>query len=118
MNTNEAAARNAYQLAEREDLAGRVELYRFFVDGDTVIVELALQGTQKEPLELPLGTIQPTGQRMDAPCCAVFRLKKRQDSILRLLSVRHGDLDAIARSSNIEMSSSSLHFTREERIER
>ena len=23
------------------------ELYRFFVDGDTVIVELALQGTQK-----------------------------------------------------------------------
>jgi len=51
------------------------ELYRFFVDGDTVIVELALQGTQKGPLELPLGTISPTGKRMDAPCCDVFRLK-------------------------------------------
>ena len=51
------------------------ELYRFFVDGDTVIVELALQGVQKGPLELPLGTIQPTGKRMDAPCCDVFRLK-------------------------------------------
>src|SRR5690242_8047503 len=36
------------------------ELYRFFVDGDTVIVELALQGTQKGALELPLGTIPPT----------------------------------------------------------
>ena len=51
------------------------ELYRFFVDGDTVIVELALQGTQKGPLQLPLGTIEPTGKRMDAPCCDVFRLK-------------------------------------------
>ena len=51
------------------------EWYRFFVDGDTVIVELALQGTQKGPLELPMGTIAPTGKRMDAPCCDVFRLK-------------------------------------------
>ena len=51
------------------------ELYRFFVDGDTVIVELALQGTQTGPLKSPLGTIQPTGKRMDAPCCDVFRLK-------------------------------------------
>jgi ketosteroid isomerase-like protein len=51
------------------------ELYRAFVAGDTVIVELALQGTQKGPLELPLGTIPPTGRRMNAPCCDVFRLK-------------------------------------------
>ena len=51
------------------------ELYRFFVDGDTVIVELALQGTQMGPLKSPLGKIQPTGKRMDAPCCDVFRLK-------------------------------------------
>src|SRR4029077_17890306 len=35
------------------------ELYRFFVVGDTVIVELALQGTQDGPLQLPLGTIPP-----------------------------------------------------------
>ena len=113
MNANEAAVRNAYQVAERKDLAAWVncfsedgtftdesigvtyrgkdlsrpvenyaaafpdmhrELYRFFVDGDTVIVELALQGTQKGPLKLPLGTLQPTGKRMDAPCCDVFRL--------------------------------------------
>jgi ketosteroid isomerase-like protein len=51
------------------------ELYRFFVVGDTVIVELALQGTQNGPLELPSGTIPPTGKRMNAPCCNVFRLK-------------------------------------------
>ena len=114
MNANEAAVRNAYQVAERKDLAAWVncftedgtftdesigvtyrgkqlsqpveiyaaafpdmhrELYRFFVDGDTVIVELALQGTQNGPLKSPLGTIQPTGKRMDAPCCDVFRLK-------------------------------------------
>ena len=51
------------------------ELYRFIVVGDTVIVELALQGTQNGPLELPSGTIPPTGKRMNAPCCDVFRLK-------------------------------------------
>jgi ketosteroid isomerase-like protein len=51
------------------------ELYRFFVVGDTVIVELALQGTQNGPLEFPSGTIPPTGKRMNAPCCDVFRLK-------------------------------------------
>jgi ketosteroid isomerase-like protein len=114
MNVNETAVRNAYQVAERKDLAGWVkcftedrtltdesigvtyrgkqfsragrdlrgrfpdmhrELYRVFVDRDTVIVELALQGTQNGPLELPMGTIPPTGKRMDAPCCDVFWLK-------------------------------------------
>jgi len=50
------------------------ELYRFFVDGDIVIVELALQGTHNGPLYLPAGILQPTGKRMDAPCCDVFRL--------------------------------------------
>jgi ketosteroid isomerase-like protein len=51
------------------------ELYRLFVSVDTVIVELALQGTHKGPLALPFGNIPPTGKRMDAPCCDVFRLK-------------------------------------------
>ena len=51
------------------------ELYRVFVSGDTVIVELALQGTHKGPLALPFGSIPPTGKKMDAPCCDVFRLK-------------------------------------------
>jgi steroid delta-isomerase-like uncharacterized protein len=50
------------------------ELYRFFDAGDTVVVELALQGTHKGPLALPTGTIPATGKRMDAPCCDVFRL--------------------------------------------
>jgi ketosteroid isomerase-like protein len=50
------------------------ELYRFFVDGDVVIVELALQGTHKGPLQFPAGILPPTGKRMDAPCCDVFRL--------------------------------------------
>jgi len=51
------------------------ELYRVFATGDTVIVELALQGTHLGPLALPSGTIQPTGKHMDAPCCDVFQLK-------------------------------------------
>ena len=51
------------------------ELYNFYVTGDVVVVELALQGTHKGPLVLPQGTVAPTGKRMDAPCCDVFRLK-------------------------------------------
>jgi ketosteroid isomerase-like protein len=51
------------------------ELYRVFATGDTVIVELALQGTHLGPLALPSGTLQPTGKRMNAPCCDVFQLK-------------------------------------------
>ena len=50
------------------------ELYNLYVIGDTVVVELALQGTHKGPLALPQGTVPATGKRMDAPCCDVFRL--------------------------------------------
>jgi predicted ester cyclase len=50
------------------------ELYRFVSVGDVVIVELALQGTNKGPLPTPMGIIPATGKRMDAPCCDVFRL--------------------------------------------
>jgi ketosteroid isomerase-like protein len=50
------------------------ELYAFYVVGDTVVVELALQGTHKGPLALPSGTFAPTGKRMNAPCCDVFQL--------------------------------------------
>ena len=39
------------------------ELYAFYLIGDTVVVELALQGTHKGPLELPIGIIAPTGKR-------------------------------------------------------
>jgi ketosteroid isomerase-like protein len=51
------------------------ELYDVYVRGEDVIVELALQGTHDGPLWLPQGTLPPTGNRMDAPCCDVFRLK-------------------------------------------
>jgi predicted ester cyclase len=50
------------------------ELYRSFSVGDVVVVELALQGTHKGPLPTPMGILPPTGKRMDAPCCDVFRL--------------------------------------------
>jgi ketosteroid isomerase-like protein len=50
------------------------ELYTFYVTGDIVVVQLALQGTHDGPLKLPQGTIPPTGKRMDAPCCDVFEV--------------------------------------------
>lgn len=50
------------------------ELRTFYVVDDMVIVQLSLQGTHLGPLELPAGTVPPTGKRMDAPCCAVFEL--------------------------------------------
>jgi ketosteroid isomerase-like protein len=51
------------------------ELNHFHLANDVVIVELMLQGTHKGPLDLPMGIIPATGERMDAPCCDVFRLK-------------------------------------------
>ena len=50
------------------------ELYNIYTSGNVVVVQLALQGTHKGPLKLPSGTIPPTGNRMDAPCCDVFEL--------------------------------------------
>jgi ketosteroid isomerase-like protein len=50
------------------------ELYAFYVIGDTVVVELALQGTPRGHSNLPIGTIPPTGKKMNAPCCDVFQL--------------------------------------------
>jgi ketosteroid isomerase-like protein len=51
------------------------ELYDIFVSGDdVVVVQLALQGTQDGALHLPFGMLPATGERMDAPCCDVFKL--------------------------------------------
>jgi ketosteroid isomerase-like protein len=50
------------------------ELYRMYVTGDIVVVQLALQGTHLGPLSLPVGTVRPTGKWMDAPSCDVFEL--------------------------------------------
>jgi ketosteroid isomerase-like protein len=80
------------------------ELFEVYVSGDNVIVELALQGTHDGPLWLPQGTLPPTGKRMDAPCCDVFRLRDGKiqlfdcypsgSVILGQLEVL-GDLDAV-----------------------
>jgi ketosteroid isomerase-like protein len=51
------------------------ELYQVWTVGDTVIVRLALQGTHTGPLEMPFGTLPPTGNRMDAPCADIFELE-------------------------------------------
>ena len=52
------------------------ELIEFYVNDDEnlVIVELTLNGTHKGPLELPVGTIPPTGKAMVTPCCDVFHI--------------------------------------------
>jgi ketosteroid isomerase-like protein len=50
------------------------ELYDIYEEGDIVVVQLALQGTHDGPLSLPLGVLPPTGNKMDAPCCDVFKL--------------------------------------------
>jgi ketosteroid isomerase-like protein len=50
------------------------ELYQVYVSGNIVVVQLALQGTHRGPLSMPGGTLLPTGNRMDAPCCDVFEL--------------------------------------------
>jgi ketosteroid isomerase-like protein len=50
------------------------ELYQVYVSGNIVVVQLALQGTHLGPLHMPGGTLAPTGNRMDAPCCDVFEL--------------------------------------------
>jgi ketosteroid isomerase-like protein len=50
------------------------ELYQLYVSGNIVVVQLALQGTHLGSLQLPAGTLPPTGNRMDAPCCDVFEL--------------------------------------------
>jgi ketosteroid isomerase-like protein len=88
MNSEEFV-RRAYEVAEAKDIPAWIdcfnpdgafsamhrELYEVYVSGDDVIVELALQGTHDGPLWLPQGILPPTGNRMDAPCCDVFRLQ-------------------------------------------
>jgi ketosteroid isomerase-like protein len=51
------------------------ELYNVWTVGNTVFVRLALQGTHTGPLEMPVGTIAPTGHKMDAPCVDIFELE-------------------------------------------
>jgi steroid delta-isomerase-like uncharacterized protein len=50
------------------------ELYDFWVDGNTVVVRLALQGTQTGPLVSGFGVLPPTGNRIDAPCADIWEI--------------------------------------------
>jgi ketosteroid isomerase-like protein len=50
------------------------ELGRIYVDGNVVVVQLALQGTHDGPLQTPFGVLPATGKKMDAPCCDVFEV--------------------------------------------
>lgn len=89
-------------------LALHRELSQLYVAGNIVVVQLALQGTNNGPLITGGGTLEPTGNRMDAPCCDVFELEngkiKRFDCypsgtvILAQLGVL-GALDAAVRPS-------------------
>ncbi|MFC4209897.1 ketosteroid isomerase [Pedobacter petrophilus] len=53
------------------------ELFEFYVNAEdnVVIVELALQGTHKGPLQMPLGTIPSTNKKINVPCCDVFHME-------------------------------------------
>jgi len=50
------------------------ELYDFWVDGNAVVVRLALQGTQTGPLASGFGVLPPTGNRIDAPCADIWEI--------------------------------------------
>jgi len=51
------------------------EIFGIHVAGDVIIVELAIRGTHQGPLELPSGTLAPTGKVIDVPSCDVFHLE-------------------------------------------
>jgi hypothetical protein len=51
------------------------ELDEIYVVEDMVIVQLSLNGTHKGPLELPIGTVPPTGKKMSTPCADYFKMK-------------------------------------------
>lgn len=48
------------------------ELGRFIEHGNTIVVELTLNGTHDGELLLPQGRIAPTHRRIEVPCCDVF----------------------------------------------
>ena len=51
------------------------ELHRVNVLGDTVAVEVSIQGTALGPLETPAGIVQPTGAKVDIPCADIWYLR-------------------------------------------
>src|SRR5919198_359485 len=51
------------------------ELHRVNVLGDTVAVELSIQGTFLGPLETPAGIVRPTGAKVGIPCADFWYLR-------------------------------------------
>ena len=51
------------------------ELHRVTVLGDTVAVEVSIQGTFLGPLETPAGIVQPTGAKVDVPTADFWYLR-------------------------------------------
>ena len=51
------------------------ELHRVNVLGDTVAVELSIQGTFLGPLETPAGIVRPTGAKVDVPTADFWYLR-------------------------------------------
>jgi hypothetical protein len=73
------------------------EFYDFWAVGKTVFVRLALRGTLTDPLEIPFGTILPTGKRMDAPCVDIWELEKGKIKKFDVLPRGLNKLDAAQR---------------------
>ena len=60
-------------------------LRRFYVSGNIVVVQLALQGTHLGPLRLPAGTLPPTDPlELDAPCCDVLQAGEQRGEAVGL----------------------------------
>lgn len=50
-------------------------LLRTYDSGDSIIVELKLQGTHSGNFRIGDSVLPPTGRAFDVPCCDVFRLR-------------------------------------------
>mgnify|MGYP000300661673 CR=1 FL=1 len=52
------------------------ELHDVYESGDDkVIVELTLMGTNNGPMVTSNGTLEPTGEKINVPCCDVWTIK-------------------------------------------
>lgn len=61
----------------------RRELGRFIEHGNTIVVELTLNGTHEGELLLPHGRIAPTHRKIEVPCCDVFVLEEGKVALFR-----------------------------------
>jgi len=80
------------------------ELFQVYTTGDVVVVELALRGTQSGPLRMhmPVGTLPPSGRKMDAPCCDVFHMVNGKIKTFHCYPSRTVFLSQLGVLSNIE----------------